>query len=265
MTTASVAVKVGLKTRRLKGKRVRSRARPGPRSRAAASRSSARRAAASWGFVKRTKPVLLTGDRSRYRFIVPAAAARRTTAWSCSPATAAPTCPARAAPSPSRKDKGDSPLRFARLRRHAFPTRAEIKGTVPFRLGGGAAGVFAVVQLAVERAHQREAVRAVLGVDGVGDGERDRVAAGVDAGAGVAERLGEAAGGVGARARGDQRELVAADRARQSPPRTTAEAWAASSRRTRSPVVWPKRSLICLKESMSASSSVKRVPVASRR
>src|SRR4051812_7382391 len=47
-------------------------------------------------------------------------------------------------------------------------------------------------------------------------------------------------------------------RARQSPLRASAEACAASSRSTRSPVVWPKRSLICLNRSTSARSSAKR-------
>ena len=123
-----------------------------------------------------------------------------------------------------------------------------LDGIAPAASGvAAAAGVLLGVELAVERAHEGEAVGAVLRVDGEGDRQRERAVAGVDLGAGVAQgearRRAASAPAPGATSASSSPPM----RARQSPVRTTAEVWAASSRRTRSPVVWPKRSLICLK------------------
>ena len=74
VTTVSVAVKVGLKTKRLKGRRLRVEGATWPA--VQSGRISLQRQSRSghWGFVARAKPALLTGNRSRYRFTV----ARRT-------------------------------------------------------------------------------------------------------------------------------------------------------------------------------------------
>ena len=70
VTTASVAVKVGLKTRRLRGRRYRLEGAiwPAvPNGRVSLQRQSR---SGRWGPVARTSPVPLSGDRSRYRFTV---------------------------------------------------------------------------------------------------------------------------------------------------------------------------------------------------
>jgi hypothetical protein len=68
--TASVAVKVGLKTKRLKGKRLRVEGATWPAVQSGRISLQRQSRSGQWGFVKRTIPVLLSGDRSRYRFIV---------------------------------------------------------------------------------------------------------------------------------------------------------------------------------------------------
>jgi hypothetical protein len=68
--TASVAVKVGLKTKRLKGKRLRVEGATWPAVQSGRISLQRQSRSGKWGFVKRTTPVLLTSDRSRYRFII---------------------------------------------------------------------------------------------------------------------------------------------------------------------------------------------------
>jgi hypothetical protein len=70
VTTASVAVKVGLKTKRLRRKRLRVEGATWPA--VPSGRISLQRQSRSgrWGLLKRTRPIALSGDRSRYRFIV---------------------------------------------------------------------------------------------------------------------------------------------------------------------------------------------------
>lgn len=70
VTTASVAVKVGLKTRRLKGKRLRVEGATWPAVQSGRISLQRQSRSGKWGFLKRAKPELLTGDRSRYRFII---------------------------------------------------------------------------------------------------------------------------------------------------------------------------------------------------
>ena len=141
------------------------------------------------------------------------------------------------------------------------PRRARTRSAAP----GGAAQALARMQPAIERAHEREAIRPVLGVDRPRDRERDRAGARVDARRGVAQRVGEPPRGLAPAPGATSASSSPPMRARQSPARTPPEVCAATSRSTRSPVVWPKRSLICLKASMSASSSVKRFPRRCRR
>jgi hypothetical protein len=68
--TASVAVKVGLKTKRLKGERLRVEGATWPAVQSGRISLQRQSRGGKWGFLKRTTPVLLTGNRSRYRFIV---------------------------------------------------------------------------------------------------------------------------------------------------------------------------------------------------
>ncbi len=68
VTTASVAVKVGLRTKRLKGKRLRLQGATWPAVPAGSASLQRQSRSGRWGFVKRFKPVPLTGNRSRYRF-----------------------------------------------------------------------------------------------------------------------------------------------------------------------------------------------------
>jgi hypothetical protein len=68
--TASVAVKVGLKTKRLKHKRLRVEGATWPAVQSGRISLQRQSRTGKWGFVKRTTPVLLTGNRSRYRFII---------------------------------------------------------------------------------------------------------------------------------------------------------------------------------------------------
>jgi hypothetical protein len=68
--TASVAVKVGLKTKRLKGKRVRVEGATWPAVQSGRISLQRQSRSGKWGFLKRTNPVLLTGNRSRYRFVI---------------------------------------------------------------------------------------------------------------------------------------------------------------------------------------------------
>jgi hypothetical protein len=70
VTTASVAVKVGLKTKRLKGKRLRVEGATWPAVQSGRISLQRQSKTGKWGFLKRTKPELLTGNRSRYRFII---------------------------------------------------------------------------------------------------------------------------------------------------------------------------------------------------
>ena len=70
VTTASVAVKVGVKTQRLRGRRARLTGATWPA--VQSGRISLQRQSRSgrWGLVARSKPTLLAGNRSRYRFTI---------------------------------------------------------------------------------------------------------------------------------------------------------------------------------------------------
>jgi hypothetical protein len=71
VTTASVAVKVGVKTQRLHGRRVRLTGATWPA--VPSGRISLQRQSRSgrWGLVARAEPTPLAGNRSRYRFTFP--------------------------------------------------------------------------------------------------------------------------------------------------------------------------------------------------
>ncbi len=66
VTTASVAVKVGLRTKRLKGKRLRVTGATWPAVQSGRISLQRQSRSGKWGFLRRAKPELLTGDRSRY-------------------------------------------------------------------------------------------------------------------------------------------------------------------------------------------------------